>query len=98
MYESVRVLDSTPLTQTVDIDWKPLAGSFTRTWMIWFDGGGGEWMQAPKYGTSRNSLRPSFDSSSGTMKPGIRTAWPTKAGLVGALSQTSRSFFSICCA
>ena len=48
MYESVRTVDSVPLTHTVSIDRTPLAGVLGSTWMIWLAGGGGLWMQAPK--------------------------------------------------
>src|SRR5450830_695273 len=55
------------------------------TCTIWFDGGGGTWMQAPKYGTSRNSVvRPSSLTSNGTIYPGRRTCWPSSALTTGA--------------
>ena len=52
--------------------------------------GGGVWMQAPKYGTSRNSRIPLSALSSGTMKPGIFTCRPSNEATVGASSQTLR--------
>jgi len=39
--------DKTPLTHTVSMVFTPVAGTRGLTWMIWFGGGGGVWMQAP---------------------------------------------------
>ena len=48
MKVSERSVFSVPSTHTASIDFSPLAGSLGLTWMIWLDGGGGVWMQAPK--------------------------------------------------
>jgi hypothetical protein len=57
---------SVPLTHTASIVRTPFSGGEAMTCTIWFDGGGGECTQAPKYGTSRNSFSSPFTSSSGT--------------------------------
>ena len=67
----MRAARNVPCTQTTSIA-RSFAGATRRTFTIWFAGGGGEWMQAPKYGTSRNSLMPAGWVSSGTTYPGRR--------------------------
>src|ERR1017187_10056869 len=50
-------------------------------------------MQAPKYGTSKNSFSAPFTVSRGTTYPGILTAEPSRPPTVGALSSATRYSF-----
>jgi hypothetical protein len=55
-----------PKTQMASMDFTPTAGLLSVTWMIWLAGGGGLWMQAPKYGTAGIPAAPSSPSSGTT--------------------------------
>ena len=70
-------------------------GTLGLTSMIWLDGGGGVWMHAPKYGTSRNLRQPCLVFLERYDIAGDADRAPSIAGFVGALLQSSRTLRSM---
>ena len=75
MSESERTTLMVPATQTaIDLRVSRSTGSAGSTWTTWLAGGAGEWMQAPKYGTSSNLPAYSEDDIRAMQKKAFESA------------------------